>query len=189
MTTKQQARQHCRSKWKAFLSNAQSTSQLLKHLADFLDQLSPNCRLLIYIPLADELDYLHLLAYRKLDYYAPRVLANGLEFRYYKPQPCEKYSKIEPGYLQIPGPRADAPLLELPLKKEDCILFPALGLRSDGRRLGRGGGYYDRWCAELYVPRAVTLMPSSLCCIDFPLEAHDTRIDEAITETGMIEYS
>ncbi len=186
--TKLEARDHCRGQWQAFLRAPQNSKLILTHLAYFLDQLRSATRFLMFIPLTDELDYLNVLQERDLCFYAPRTLAGKLEFRRYDPNPHAKYSQVQKGYLQIPGPSAQAPLLELPLTEEDYILLPALGLHYNGSRLGRGGGYYDRWCAGLGRPKCVALMPTVLCRLDFPLQSHDTCVGSAITETGILEY-
>ncbi|MCE9611799.1 MAG: 5-formyltetrahydrofolate cyclo-ligase [Chthoniobacter sp.] len=69
----------------------------------------------------------------------------------------------------------------------DLILVPGLAFTRDGRRLGRGGGYYDRLLAAR-APHTVTLG----ICFDLqivsalPTEPHDQCVDAVITESGLL---
>ena len=67
----------------------------------------------------------------------------------------------------------------------DLILVPGLAFTRDGRRLGRGGGYYDRLLAAR-APRTIAL---GVCfdpqlVADLPCEPHDQRVDAVVTESG-----
>lgn len=59
-------------------------------------------------------------------------------------------SELEPGVLDIPAPKADAPAVDL--DSIDVFVVPALAVAPDGHRLGYGGGYYDATLAA--APRA-----------------------------------
>lgn len=65
----------------------------------------------------------------------------------------------------------------------DLILVPALAFSRDGTRLGRGGGYYDR-----YLARAggftMGLCRGKLFYGALPGESHDIRVDCVVTEAG-----
>lgn len=67
----------------------------------------------------------------------------------------------------------------------DLFLVPGAAFTADGRRLGRGGGYYDRLLAQrsrrstaLGVCFAIQLLDS------IPIEPHDQHMDAVITERG-----
>ena len=65
------------------------------------------------------------------------------------------------------------------------ILVPGLAFTRDGRRLGRGGGYYDRLLA-LHQPHAIAL---GICfdlqiVPDLPCEPHDQTVDAVLTESS-----
>jgi 5-formyltetrahydrofolate cyclo-ligase len=67
----------------------------------------------------------------------------------------------------------------------DLIVVPGLAFTRDGRRLGRGGGYYDRYLASL--PAEVMKLGVCFHCqlVDsLPLESHDQRVHAVVTENG-----
>ena len=69
------------------------------------------------------------------------------------------------------------------------ILVPGLAFTRDGRRLGRGGGYYDRLLA-LHRPHAIAL---GVCfdlqlVPDIPCEPHDQRVDAVLTESTALPH-
>ena len=69
----------------------------------------------------------------------------------------------------------------------DLLLVPGLAFSRAGGRLGRGGGFYDRFLSEVH-PRAVKL---GVCFHvqlfpELPLEAHDCAMDQIVTEAEVI---
>jgi len=81
-----------------------------------------------------------------------------------------------------------------PLRFPLLVAVPGLAFAPDGRRLGRGGGYYDRFIEELFAAYPVgrdriTLMgicPESSILADIPVETHDARVDCLLTEKRYI---
>ena len=75
--------------------------------------------------------------------------------------------------------------------RADAIVVPALAVDRAGRRLGRGGGHYDRSLALL---RPQTLPSASPCVIavlfddemvdEVPVDFHDRPVDAVVTPTG-----
>lgn len=68
----------------------------------------------------------------------------------------------------------------------DLVVVPALALRPDLRRLGRGGGHFDRYLPKLR-PGAVTVgCAAAACVLDWtPPEPHDVALTCAVTEAGL----
>ena len=65
----------------------------------------------------------------------------------------------------------------------DALIIPALAVDSAGRRLGQGGGWYDRML-PLRSPEAHTfaiLHPEELVPGPLPMEEHDEPVDAVIT--------
>ena len=96
------------------------------------------------------------------------------------------------------APAAWNPLIREPLASAqpiiaptdiDLILVPGLAFTRDGRRLGRGGGYYDRLLG-LRHSHAIAL---GVCfdlqlVADLPCEPHDQRVDAVVTESGALPF-
>lgn len=79
-------------------------------------------------------------------------------------------------------PVADAPRISP--QEIDVVLVPGLAFGRDGRRLGRGAGYYDRFLADLPAEK-VALTTSDRLRDDLPLEPHDVQVDWIATEEGV----
>jgi 5-formyltetrahydrofolate cyclo-ligase len=78
-----------------------------------------------------------------------------------------------------PGPKAEA-------LTPDFLLVPLLAFDRTGRRLGYGGGYYDRTIASL--PGATALGCAYACqeLDEVPAGPDDARLDAIATEAGLI---
>ncbi|MCR9141729.1 MAG: 5-formyltetrahydrofolate cyclo-ligase [bacterium] len=144
-----------------------------------------DARILIYIPLPDEIDLLSTFAdHDPARIFAPCTQADHrMEFRQFAPA----VDQAVPGFMSVPGPPPDAPLLELPLREDDLVVIPALGANGQGFRLGRGGGYYDRWRERLAPARRIGLLPKKLINLTFSGEAHDIQFNWIITEDAPFE--
>ena len=66
------------------------------------------------------------------------------------------------------------------------VIAPGAVFASDGRRIGYGGGYYDRYLSENTYMAAVGLCIDAQLCDDVPADAFDVRMDYIITESGVI---
>lgn len=62
------------------------------------------------------------------------------------------------------------------------LLIPGLAFSLKGERLGRGGGYYDRYLAH-NIPLRIALTYSGLICENIPVKDHDALMDFIITES------
>ncbi len=72
--------------------------------------------------------------------------------------------------------------------KIDMMIVPGVAFCRDGRRMGRGRGYYDRYLArEGFVARTIGVCFPHQILDSIPCEAHDVRLDEVISERDHIE--
>ena len=110
----------------------------------------------------------------------PRCLGSGImELR-----AIQSLDDLAPGAYGIPEPTEDAPLISV--DRVDFAVLPCLTCNHLGQRLGRGGGYYDRFLAR-YTGRALLLCRRALLRPDIPRQPHDIRIPAVITEQGRVQ--
>lgn len=68
----------------------------------------------------------------------------------------------------------------------DLVLAPALAVDRAGYRLGRGGGFYDRWLAQARPGRVLAVVYDDEVVEHLPHEPHDRRVDAALTPSGVV---
>lgn len=112
--------------------------------------------------------------------YAPKLGRDGcLHFaRLHPPLRQNRYGIAEPVALKRP-PRLD------------LILLPLVAFDAQGRRLGMGGGYYDRLLQrsrEARRPLRVGHAFGAQQVAAVPVAAHDVRLDAVITEQGFRRF-
>ncbi len=75
------------------------------------------------------------------------------------------------------------------LARVEVAFIPALAISTDGRRLGQGGGYYDRAIPALRVARPQTLVVAIVFAgefgMDVPTDLHDIQVDVVMTPEGV----
>ena len=71
--------------------------------------------------------------------------------------------------------------------RADVVLVPALAVDVSGRRLGRGGGSYDRVLARLASTTVALALvyPDEILTEPVPAESHDRRVHGALTTDGV----
>jgi 5-formyltetrahydrofolate cyclo-ligase len=76
------------------------------------------------------------------------------------------------------------------VREAGLVLVPALAVDRLGRRLGRGGGYYDRVLAAL--PRTTVLVAvvfDEEVLDEVPVEDHDRPVHAALTPAGLLRFA
>lgn len=108
-----------------------------------------------------------LLAYGKRVVLPRCMPGGGMETRAYRG------GRLIRSPYGIPEPGEDCPLVE---KKDiDVVLVPALCYDRRGFRLGKGGGYYDRWLVD-YTGVSVGMCYRELMQETLPREEHDRPV-------------
>lgn len=134
----------------------------------------------LYNAIAGEVQTVGLLErwYEKKQILLPRVVGEDLSFCTYK-----GVDSLKVGAFGIMEP--DGLETEVAVSDIDLVIVPGVAFDRGLNRLGRGGGYYDRWLSSLDVP-TVGL------CFDFqlmdtiPTEPFDKKMDMIITEKEII---
>ncbi len=94
--------------------------------------------------------------------------------------------QLHPGRYGIPAPREGSPLV-LPADI-DLAVVPCVTCDREGRRLGHGGGYYDRFLAA-YQGAAVCVCPETLLRESVPAEPWDIAVPLVSTEKKIYRIS
>ena len=92
--------------------------------------------------------------------------------------------QLVPGTYGILEPLADAPKVDV--DEVDFAILPCVTCNHLGQRLGRGGGYYDRFLSG-YRGGTVLLCREKLIREEIPLEPWDMPVPWVLTERGLYE--
>lgn len=100
------------------------------------------------------------------------------------------YEELESGMLGIREPVPSTPVLTN-WSRIDLMIVPGLAFDRNCGRLGYGGGYYDRFLAELQLqsegePLKLALAFELQLVEEVPMEPHDYRVDRVLTESSYI---
>lgn len=93
------------------------------------------------------------------------------------------WEQLRPGRFGILAPdRSTARPLSLP--EIDLVIVPGLAFDRSCMRLGRGGGYYDRFLARLDAEAVTVGWTASPFLLDesLPRQAHDREVDIIVTD-------
>lgn len=168
----------------AHAADPQAGRKLAEH---FPDQLWPKVRQVVagYAAIGDEIDPLPLLetfALEQARIALPCVVAKDqpLIFRSWTLDQL-----LEPGAFGTREPAANHPEMVPSL-----VLVPLVGFDLKGRRLGYGGGFYDRTLEALKAQGPLTVVGlayEAQRLNKVPAERHDVRLDWVVTEQGAYE--
>ncbi|MBN1778388.1 MAG: 5-formyltetrahydrofolate cyclo-ligase [Clostridiales bacterium] len=105
----------------------------------------------------------------------PRSLADG----YLEARVIASLDNVKPGRFDIPEPDETTPVL--PPDDIDLVIVPCIAADKQGYRLGHGGGYYDRYLAQVHCT-TVCLCRERLLKTALPRDAFDIPVDIIVTE-------
>jgi 5-formyltetrahydrofolate cyclo-ligase len=80
----------------------------------------------------------------------------------------------------------DASCAEISLKEIDLILVPGIAFDLQGRRLGRGKGFYDRLLEKVHGVKCGIAFDEQVA-EQIPFEPHDVRMDFILTPTRCVK--
>ena len=132
-----------------------------------------------YMPLADEVDITSLFRALEKTFFIPAVDKVSGNYRMARLTPELKKGRF--GILE-PAVPVFAAKDEL-----DLILVPGVAFDRAGRRIGRGGGFYDRLLPQYRAVR-VGLCVDFQCLEAIPAEQHDIQMDWLVTETLILNF-
>ena len=167
-------------------ARAEASQAIARNIAS-LERYGSARVVLLTLPFRSEWDALlvarHALAAGKI-VVAPRVDPAARTLRPLRIVDLDR--DVESGYRGIPEPRATCAAVAL--QTIDWVLTPGVGFDAAGRRLGYGGGYYDRLLPLL--PRAASRVAGAfeVQLVDrVPAAPHDIGVDCIVTEQRIID--
>ena len=134
-----------------------------------------------YVSMADEPDTRALIDLALLDgktVYVPRCYPGSVM----KAVRIESLGALAPGTLGIPEPVDDS--VSAAPGDIALALVPCVSASRDGRRLGHGAGYYDRFLARQHC-RTLCLCYESLLSEEIPVDERDIPMDAVVTEKAI----
>lgn len=181
ITSKSEIRGLVRRREKTLTPAAREISDkiLINRFLSLPEYLSSRC-VFLYLGVGAELDTAPIIedALRRGKRAAlPKITAPGVM----EAREIRSLSELVPGAFHIPEPRETCPVV--PPGEFDLILVPGAAFAKNGARLGRGGGYYDRYLPQTR-GKKVALAREIQLFDALPTENHDIPIDLLITDEG-----
>ncbi len=93
------------------------------------------------------------------------------------------------GFRGIPEPPVDAKCFSMSTdgpQDETLVILPGLGFDPKGRRIGYGGGYYDKYLEANTNCMKMAIAYDIQCVDDIPVEETDIPMDVIITDEQII---
>jgi len=90
---------------------------------------------------------------------------------------------VDGAALRVVPAGCGAPVADVDPVVLDLVVVPGLAFTADGRRLGQGGGHYDRFLTRLRAGcTTVGAAFAEQLVDDLPTEPHDVRLDLVVTD-------
>ncbi|MGI6113438.1 MAG: 5-formyltetrahydrofolate cyclo-ligase [Mahellales bacterium] len=103
------------------------------------------------------------------------------------PSIIDSFDQVKPGYFGIRQPKEE---LVRPIDKNeiDLIVVPSVAFDKNGYRVGYGGGYYDRFLADIKkdVPKIGIAFDCQVVS-RVPTDEYDIPVDLIVTNNGIID--
>ncbi|HEY8552514.1 MAG TPA: 5-formyltetrahydrofolate cyclo-ligase [Thermaerobacter sp.] len=143
---------------------------------------------MLYAPMPTEVDVSPLLDWARLRGIA--VLLPWIDPRRGRMEArcVRSWDEVVPAPGQIGPWRLRQPADACPVWEpgtDTVIVVPGLAFDRHGWRLGRGGGYYDRFLAQWPAAWRVAVAPARMVVERLPRDPHDRRMDLIVTEGGV----
>lgn len=104
--------------------------------------------------------------------------------------PLEIRSLSEPMNIDRLGVRTPAEGRPIPVELIDLLIVPALGFDRNGHRIGRGGGFYDRFLARADFKAVTCGLALEEQLIDrVPTAVHDVAVSMLATDEQVIRFT
>jgi 5-formyltetrahydrofolate cyclo-ligase len=180
-------RQHYR-KLRALIPRESATlwsSQIACDLQKDLRNIDFDGTIYLYHPLQGEPDLLSFLAGSRFHIALPRVQI-GKNMTFHLWSPGDELMESPLGLMEPPSTA-----IELVPRTGDVAVVPSIAIDQDGRRLGFGGGYYDRWLSRYRRELSLIIgavFPPCYCPRLLEIEPHDIAVDLCLTGEQTVKF-
>jgi 5-formyltetrahydrofolate cyclo-ligase len=99
----------------------------------------------------------------------------------------DREEALRPARLRILEPVGASLGLDA-VRDAGIVLAPALAVDNQGRRLGQGGGSYDRALARVEAPVIAVVFDDEVLDEPIPVEPHDRRVAGVLTPGGGLRH-
>ncbi len=152
-----------------------------------LDEFRNASAVMIYLDIPNEVDTSHVaMAAWQED---KTVLVPKVTWEH-KHITAVEIKSLETGLVQTPqGLREPQQGEPWPIEMIDFIVVPALAYDKRGHRLGRGGGFYDRFLATPGIHAVTCGLAFSLQVVDeLPIHGNDYPVDILVTDEQVLRF-
>jgi 5-formyltetrahydrofolate cyclo-ligase len=134
----------------------------------------------VYMPMADEVDIAPLFQCLEKTFFIPTFDEAAGTYRM-----AQLTTELKKGRFGILEPAVPVFGVEDEL---DLIIVPGVAFDLAGRRIGRGGGFYDRLLPQYRAVRAGICFDFQ-CLETIPAEEHDIQMDLLVTERQILKFA
>lgn len=140
-----------------------------------LDKFQEAAHVLLYWALPDELRTAFFIRkwYKTKHLYLPKLVNDELSVHQFKGTDC-----LKKGQFGIQEPMGKS--IEN-VNLIDLVVVPGVAFTLYGKRMGRGGGYYDRLLPQLSNAYKIGVAYQCQIVDDIPVENHDVNLDLILT--------
>ncbi len=177
------------------LSTALSQSRLIAKKVLALPQLKAAQTVFCYVARAKEVatrDLIQTLLEQNKQVFVPKVINQGQML----PVPLKSLTELKPGKFNILEPSLSLAAIQalgesITVKPSfiDVNIMPVVAVDRQGRRLGLGGGYYDRFVAQVKPKFNLALAFSGQLVDLVPVAPNDKLVDMIVTEQAVININ
>lgn len=129
----------------------------------------------VFAPIKSEMDLTDLyvkLMDNNVKLAFPRTEGDDMDFYY-----INSFKDLCEGYMSIPEPRDYCKLADLP---DAIMIVPGLAFSTDGRRIGYGGGFYDRYFSRYENIYKIGVAFNHQIDDNIICEGHDIKMDMVV---------
>lgn len=171
----------CKKKWSLVDDETKEiwVQKTMQKLSD-LESFAAAKNVLLFVPLCDEIPLSEDVFYRFPDkkFFFPRVDIVTKNMQFF----VSYWDELIAGAYTLEPPKTGEMFVSTTTEKT-LVFVPALAVSRDGKRLGRGAGFYDRFLSECVgndLVSTISVQPAFAVFENLPVEMHDQVLDEVL---------